>query len=303
MIPLFNINDYVVDTSKFDHSLHGSVVQELEETIADYVGAKYACSISSATNAIFLSFLNKQLTVSVPSMIPPVVLNALINSGNQIKFTDNTEWVGDSYILHDFGDYKVIDSAQKIMRGQFDKEANPNDLMFFSFYPTKPIGGLDGCVIVSDDFDKIQWFREATMNGMGVETNSWERGIKFPGWKMYMNSFQAHIALQNFFKLEKKKERLKEIRENYNEAFNLNNTSEHLYRIDVDDREKVMSKLNDSGVSCGIHYSAMHLHPLYKLDSVELVDTEQKEKTTLSIPYNEKLNDDELNWVVKCLRF
>jgi len=235
-------------------------------------------------------------------MIPPVVLNALINSGNQIKFIDNTEWVGHSYVLHDFGNYKIIDSAQKIVRGQFDKEANPNDLMFFSFYPTKPVGGLDGCVIVSDDFDKIQWFKEATMNGMSTETNSWERGIKFPGWKMYMNSFQAHVALQNFYKLEEKKKRLKEVREYYNEAFGLTNTSEHLYRIDVDERELVMSNLNDSGVSCGIHYSSMHLHPIYKLDSVKLVGTEQKEKTTLSIPYNEKLSDDDLNWVAGCLR-
>ena len=89
-----NINNYVVDTSKFGHSLHGSVVQELEEAIADYVGAKYACSVSSATSAIFLAFLNKSLTVSVPSMIPPVVLNALINSGNQIKFRffENSGW-------------------------------------------------------------------------------------------------------------------------------------------------------------------------------------------------------------------
>ena len=32
---------------------------KLEKEIADYVGAKYACSVNSATNAIFLSLLNK----------------------------------------------------------------------------------------------------------------------------------------------------------------------------------------------------------------------------------------------------
>tara|TARA_Y100000310_G_scaffold335653_1_gene418205 strand:+ start:32 stop:1009 length:978 start_codon:yes stop_codon:yes gene_type:complete len=325
MIPLFNINDYTVDTSSFSHALHGSVVEDLEKTIADYVGAKYACSVSSATNAIFLSFVDKNpfvemipcRTVSIPSMIPPVVLNAVINSGYEVEFVDNTEWVGDSYILHDFGSYKIIDSAQKIVEDQFKQEANPDDLMFFSFYPTKPVGGLDGGMIVSDDSEKIQWFREAVMNGMSSELNNWERKIKFAGWKMYMNSFQAHVALQNFHKLEEKKKRLKEVREYYNEELELNNTSEHLYRINVSDRDSVMSKLRGLGISCGIHYSAMHLHPTYNglglLDlapdvrveypeDLGLTKTERATRTTLSIPYHEKLTDDEVVRVKESLK-
>ena len=51
-------------------------------------------------------------------MIPPVVLNAIITSGNKHNFSDNTDWVGDSYLLHDFGDYKVIDSAQKLEKNR-----------------------------------------------------------------------------------------------------------------------------------------------------------------------------------------
>ena len=133
---LFHIPNHIIDTSKWNHALHDSGVIEFEEAFADFVGAKYACSISSATNAIFLAFLNKNITVNVPSVIPPVVLNALINGGNQINFTDDVDWVGDSYILHQFEDYKIIDSAQKVQRNQFSIEANPEDLMFFSFYPT-----------------------------------------------------------------------------------------------------------------------------------------------------------------------
>ena len=155
MIGLFHIENYVVDTSHFDHALHDSGVTVLEERFARYVGARYACSISSATNAIFLILRGKDATIEIPSVIPPVVLNAIINSGNQIKFIDNVEWVGDSYVLHEFANYKVIDSAQKVERNKFKKEAKPEDLMFFSFYPTKPVGSLDGGMIVSDDYEKI----------------------------------------------------------------------------------------------------------------------------------------------------
>ena len=122
MINLFNINNHIIDTSDFSNLLHDERVVELENTLKDYVGAKYACSVCSATNAIFLAMLGKEVTVDVPSIIPPVVLNAILTSGNKINFVDNTDWVGDSYILHDFGDYKIVDSAQKLERDQFKKE-------------------------------------------------------------------------------------------------------------------------------------------------------------------------------------
>jgi dTDP-4-amino-4,6-dideoxygalactose transaminase len=57
------------------------VVNEFENTIANYVGAKYAVSVNSATSAIFLALLNKNITLNIPTMIPPVVLNAIITSG------------------------------------------------------------------------------------------------------------------------------------------------------------------------------------------------------------------------------
>ena len=55
MIQLFKVNNHKIDTSNFNNLLHDGIVERFEETIADYVGAKYACSINSATNAIFLS--------------------------------------------------------------------------------------------------------------------------------------------------------------------------------------------------------------------------------------------------------
>jgi dTDP-4-amino-4,6-dideoxygalactose transaminase len=155
MINLFNINNYQINTSDYLNFLHDKKVTEFEEKIADYVGAKYAVSFNSATSAIFLLLLGKKINVKVPSILPPVVVNAIVTSGNQYEFYDDIEWVGDSYILHHFENYKVVDSAQKLEKDQFKKECNPDDLMIFSFYPTKPIGSCDGGMIVSDDLNKI----------------------------------------------------------------------------------------------------------------------------------------------------
>jgi len=303
MLPIFYIENYVIDTSKFDHMLHDSGVTKFEDEFADYVGAKYACSINSATSAIFLIFLEKNITVSVPSIIPPVVLNAVINSGNKVSFIDDIDWVGNSYILHDFGDYKVIDSAQKVQENQFQIEANPQDLMFFSFYPTKPVGSLDGGMIVSNDYDKIKYFKEAVLNGMSYATNNWERKIKFPGWKMYLSSFQAAIARQNLRKLPDKLSRLKEIREFYNENLGYQNISDHLYRIKTKNNRIALQNMKEQGIGCGIHYDALHLNEIYNNGNLFYCPKSKEEaETTLSIPFNEKLTEEEINYIAECVR-
>ena len=66
MIQLFNIDNHMIDTSEFSNLLHDEVVTEFEKQFASYVGAKYACSVNSATNAIFLCMLNKDAVVNIP---------------------------------------------------------------------------------------------------------------------------------------------------------------------------------------------------------------------------------------------
>ena len=299
MIQLFNINNYSLDTSRYSNLLHDKVVTEFENAIADYVGAKYAVSFSSATNAIFLALLNKKTIITVPSMIPPVVLNAIITSGNLHSFRDDVDWVGDSYILHDFGNYKIVDSAQKLEKDQYIHECNDNDLMVFSHYPTKPVGSCDGGMIVSNDLDKITELRELALNGMSYSVNNWDRKIKFPGYKMYMNSIQADIGLRNFKLYTKKLEVLKEIRETYNNAFSINNTSNHLYRLNVNNRKDFMSFFKKNNIYTGIHYDAMHTNPVYKLDNISCPITELASNTTISIPFHENLLNLSVEFIIE----
>ena len=301
MIQLFNIPNHKIDTSKFSHFLHGQNVTDFENEFAKYVGAKYACGINSATNAIFLSLLNKNATVKVPSIIPPVVLNAIISSGNKLKFCDNIDWVGNSYLLHEFSNYKIIDSAQKVKKNQFKLECNPQDLIIFSFYPTKPIGSCDGGMIVSDDKNKINWFREASLNGMSYSKNNWDRKIKFVGYKMYMNSIQAEIAMRNLENYDKKINCIKTIRDFYNENLNTKNTSDHLFRVNVNNREELIKKLKNNNIMCGIHYSATHLNSIYNNKKIKLEQSEKSEKTTLSIPFHEKLKEKEMLKIINII--
>ena len=303
MIQLFNIPNYTIDTSKFNHFIHGDIVKEFESNFRDYVGAKYSCTVNNATNAIFLSMLGKNTTVNIPSMIPPVVGNAILTSGNKINFTDDTKWIGDSYVLHHFKDYKIIDSAQKVDRNQFIKEANDEDLMIFSFYPTKPIGSSDGGIIVSNDYEKIKWFKEATMNGMTYSRNNWDRTIKFPGYKMYMNSIQCYIANENLKLLDFKKMKLKKIRNIYNTELGLNNTSDHLYRINVNNQNDFIKKMGGSSIICGVHYNTLHNNKTYSSYVPKTCKNSTIEsKHTVSIPFHEKLSEGEINYIINKIK-
>ena len=299
MISLFNIPTHNIDTSKFSNLLHDKVVEEFERKIADYVGAKYACSINSATNAIFLSLLNKNTTVDLPSMIPPVVANAILTSGNKINFVDNVEWVGHSYVLHEFDDYKIVDSAQKLECDQFQNECNPEDLMIFSFYPTKPLGGSDGGMIVTDDYEKYKWFKEAVLNGMTYATNNWERTIAFPGYKMYLNSIQAQILLNNFERYEEKREKLQGLSDFYNKELGYDNSSLHLYRIEVKDNQQFVIAMKNAGVVCGIHYNSLHLMPVYNEGrTFDCPKSQNLQGKTVSLPMNETLSFSQMGYVV-----
>ena len=176
--------------------------------------------------------------------------------------------------------------------------------MIFSHYPTKPVGGSDGGMIVSNDKEKVDQIRMLSRNGTtGLEENSWERSILQPGYKFYMNSIQAYIANENFKRLDSKMEAIEKVRKIYNESFNLNNTSHHLYRTNVTDRNKFISIMNEKGIQVGIHYNALHLVDCYKKSfwhfNLSLPKSEIESETTISIPYHELLTDREIEYVIK----
>ena len=171
--------------------------------------------------------------------------------------------------------------------------------MLFSFYPTKPLGGSDGGMIVTDDYEKYKWFKEAGLNGMTYADNNWERTISFPGYKMYMSSIQAQILLNNFKFLDKKQRALKQLVDTYNRELGYENSSKHLYRIEVLDNQKFIENMKRVGIVCGIHYPALHLNPVYN-DGKEFDCPKSKklQDRTVSLPMNEKLSLRELEYIL-----
>ena len=95
---------------------------------------------------------------------------------------------------------------------------------------------------------------------------------------------------------------LEDIRKIYNKELNYSNTSNHLYRVEIENRDNFISYMKDNGVSCGIHYEALHTHPVYKINDDNLPLTESKSKTTVSIPFNELLTNTNVSTIIDLIK-
>jgi len=300
MIRLFNINDYQINTSELGNILHGEIVEEFEQAFAEYVGAKYACFANSASSLIYLSLKGLNTTVKIPSIAPPVIPNVIVSSGNKMEFYDDIDWVGGIYELHP----GIWDSAQMVDKNQYAKIATGADVMIFSFYPTKPVGGCDGGMIVSDSKYVIDRYKTMVLNGTKPSKNAWDREQVMLGYKMHGNSIQARMAYENLKKLDKKNNTLDQIRLAFNESLGYNNKSHHLYRIRVKDNSKFIEEMKQVGIQCGIHYKAFHKHYLVKniVKYRDMPKSDLEEKQTVSIPFHEKLSSNNVEYIIDNIR-
>ncbi len=302
MIKLFDIPNHIIDTSALGNLLHGEIVQEFEAAFASYVGAKYSCTANSASSLIFLALKRYQnQIVKIPSTIPIVVPNAIVNSDHKIEFYDDIEWVGSCYHLHE----DIYDSAQQVSRNQYANLKDDDALMIFSFYPTKPVSGCDGGIIVSNNKEKIEHFQTMTMNGTSFDNNSWKRKQRCAGYKMHWTSIQAYVANENLKNLDRKNNKLDQIKCAYNDALSYNNTSRHLYRIRVSSNVDFVKKMNDQGIQCGTHYEHCHGKAAYKTSQTmlqTLPKSEVESTQTVSLPFHEQLSQEDIDKVISYVK-
>jgi len=305
MIQLFDIPKHTINTGDFTNVLHDNIRTEYEENIAKYVGAKYAVAVTSCTDAIFLTLksIGHHVTCFVPSLSTTRFLNALIHSGNDYTITDDSEWVGSNYILYE-DEFKIIDSAQEVEPNMF-KEYNDNDVLLLSNYPTKPVGGIKGGIVVSNDKERIDWIRRASFFGESFAVDSWKGEPSFVGWQMYMNSVEAYVANENLKTYNAKRMFLRMLSEKYLEGINkeiVTYKSMHLFRIRVDNNIQFVDYMKENGVVCGIHYKPVHLNEVYNYGGEwDCPYSEHDGNTVVSIPFHIMLSGEEIELIINLI--
>lgn len=189
----------VVDVLKSDFLTTGPKIEEFEQTVADYVGAKYAVAISNGTSALHAACFAAGIGPGDEVITTPLTFAASANcvlycGGTPVfadvdpktynidpedirrKITDRTKAIIAVHlagqpcdmdaihsIAHEYGLIVIEDGAHalgSVYKGK--KVGSLSDMTTFSFHPVKPITTGEGGMIVTDNeefYKKMALFR------------------------------------------------------------------------------------------------------------------------------------------------
>lgn len=170
------------------------IVAKFEETIAAYVGARYAVAVESGSAAIFLCchYLNVK-EVEIPKNTYPSVPCSIIHAGGSVKFT-HERWHG----IYELKPHKIYDGALR-----FKKNMYQGGFLCLSFHNKKhlPIGR--GGMILTDDFNAQAALKRMRFDGRG-EVPLQQNDFRILGFNMYMTPEQAARGLLLFSAIKDK---------------------------------------------------------------------------------------------------
>ena len=182
-------------------------------------------------------------------------------------------------------------------------------LACFSFYPTKNLGAIgDGGAVVTNNLDIANSIRRLRQYGWDSQKQA-----QVQSSVSRLDELQAAILRIKLINLDLANAKRRKIAENYSTLLmNTNLTLPtvdsnaehvfHLYVVQVENREKIIDKLNKLDIFPGIHYqSPVHLQPAYRsLESsrkTSLRVTESIQSTILSLPMYPELTETDINRV------
>jgi len=163
-------------------------VRAFESAIAEYAGSKYAVSVDSCTNAIFLCCLYcsvKGQVVTIPARTYPSVPCSIIHAGGIVQFEDR-KWSG-TYRLDPF---PIVDGAKRFTKGMYEKDS----FHCLSFHARKHLNIGRGGIILTDDEAAVAWFKRARFDGR-KECKLEDDDFTMLGWNFYMTPEQAARGL------------------------------------------------------------------------------------------------------------
>lgn len=189
------------------------------------------------------------------------------------------------------------------------KVGSLGDIGCFSFYPGKNLGAYgDGGAVVSDNYEIIEKIRMLSNHGRADKYFHKTEGIN-----SRLDGIQAAILRVKLKYLDSWNKKRQKIAKGYNELLGktngiilpkvLDETNPvfHLYVIQVNKRDEVRKRLEEEGISTGIHYPIpLHLQPAYKYLNIpkgSFPHTEALCSRVISLPMFPELKDEEIEYI------
>jgi len=164
-----------------------SVVEQFENEIAFFAGAKFGVAVDSCTNALFLSLIycaQQPAIITIPNRTYISVPASIIHAGYKVKL-ENIEWTG----LYQLKPLPVYDGAVRFKRNMYK-----GGFHCLSFHIKKHLKIGRGGMILTNDETAANWFRLARFNGRSSVNHSFDI-FKMLGWNFYMTNADAARGL------------------------------------------------------------------------------------------------------------
>ncbi|MHB9110291.1 MAG: DegT/DnrJ/EryC1/StrS family aminotransferase [Armatimonadota bacterium] len=191
----------------------------------------------------------------------------------------------------------------------------------FSFHAVKNLPmGDGGALTLSQPEDDA---RARALRWLGIDRSTYQRSdagrsyqwdyrIEEVGFKYHMNDIQAAIGLGQLPYLEEENRCRARLVARYREVLAGvpgvellqqaadRQSSHHLYPILVDERERLIDKLNAGGVDVGMHYRRNDDYPMYERQ--DLPNVAAFTARVLSLPLHLGLTEDDVDYVSALIR-
>ncbi|OEY73958.1 UDP-4-amino-4,6-dideoxy-N-acetyl-beta-L-altrosamine transaminase [Salegentibacter salarius] len=216
------------------------------------------------------------------------------------------------------------------------------DLAIFSFHPVKHLASGEGGMVTTNDQELYEKLLQLRTHGIVKDekryknTPSFANGLEksqysildtqdYPQWYMEMQElgynyrltdFQAALGSSQLKRADDGLEKRRAIASRYQEAFENKNFIKgqsgvieghayHLYVIEVEDRLGLYNCLREHKIFTQIHYIPCHLMPYYQdlgWREGDLPVAEQYYKNCISLPMFPTLRNEELDFVIDCVK-
>lgn len=216
-----------------------------------------------------------------------------------------------------------------------------SDMSTFSFHPVKLITTGEGGAITTNNKDLYERMLQLRVHGItnreanltipeqaydGEDLAPWYYEQLELGFNYRITDIQAALGLSQLNKLDGYIARRREISQRYDEAFaNLEcaqptqsapddraRSAHHLYVLSFDfekmgmTRTQVMKRLREQNIGTQVHYIPVYRQPFHKSKLGDVAaafpHTEKYYAQALTIPLFPSMTDEEVEWVITCVR-
>lgn len=215
----------------------------------------------------------------------------------------------------------ILDAAHMAgtrLKGEIPgKEA---DVVVYSFQAVKNLPTADSGMICFKEKSLDELCRKLTWLGINKDTYArtndkgaykWKYDVEYVGYKYHGNSIMASIGLVQLKYLDQDNAYRRQIANWYNEAFEKYDhiksiqsapnceSSNHLYVIEVDNRDELLLALNECEIYPGVHYRDNTEYRMYAYAKGTCPNSHRISERIMSLPIHLRMNKGDVDYIAK----